>query len=138
MPGSVKGRVCCIMHGGCYFHHMMLLGVIVVPALSAQIAAHSQIAVVVFTLTPSVCSSPDCRGLEIELVVPAGSIKPFWLQSGVGPLLVLVFAFRSKWDKKASSAVYALFPPVDMHTGKPDDRKRRACVHTPSLRSSGC
>lgn len=31
-------RVCCIMHGGCYFHHAVLSGVIVVPAASAQIA----------------------------------------------------------------------------------------------------
>lgn len=42
----------CIMHGGCYFHHMLLSGVIVVPAPSAQIAQCSQIVVSVSTLTP--------------------------------------------------------------------------------------
>lgn len=31
-------RVSCIMHGSCYFHHMVLSGVIVLPAPSAQIA----------------------------------------------------------------------------------------------------
>lgn len=41
------------MHGGCYFHHMVLSGVIVVPAPSAQIAVCSQIAVLVSTLTLS-------------------------------------------------------------------------------------
>ena len=48
-------RVSCIMHGGCYFHHMGLSGVIVVPAPSAQIALCSQIAVLVSTsaLSPS-------------------------------------------------------------------------------------
>ena len=52
------GRVSCIMHGGCYFHHMLLSGVIVVPALSAQIAQCSQIVVSVSTLTLS--PSPLC------------------------------------------------------------------------------
>lgn len=43
------------MHGGCYFHHMGLSGVIVVLAPSAQIALCSQIAVLVSTsaLSPS-------------------------------------------------------------------------------------
>ena len=36
------------MHGGCYFHHMVRWGVIVIPALSAQIAVCSQIAVLVY------------------------------------------------------------------------------------------
>ena len=48
----------CIMHGGCYFHHMLLSGVIVVPAPSAQIAQCSQIVVSVSTLTLS--PSPLC------------------------------------------------------------------------------
>lgn len=46
-------RVSCIMHGRCYFHHMVLSGVIVVSVLSAQIALSSQIVVLVSTLTPS-------------------------------------------------------------------------------------
>lgn len=45
-------RVSCIMHGRCYFHHMVLSGVIVVSVLSAQIALSSQIVVLVSTLTP--------------------------------------------------------------------------------------
>lgn len=49
-----SGRsVSCIMYGGCYFHHMVLSGVIVVPAPSAQIALCSQIVVLVSTLTLS-------------------------------------------------------------------------------------
>lgn len=46
-------RVSCIMHGGCYFHHMVLSGFIVGPAPSAQIAVCSQIALLVSTLTLS-------------------------------------------------------------------------------------
>lgn len=43
----------CIMHDGCYFHHMVPSGVIVVAALSAQIALCSQIVVWASTLTLS-------------------------------------------------------------------------------------
>ncbi len=52
------GSVSCIMHVGCYFHHMVLSGVIVVPALSAQIALCSQIVVLVSTLLPTPTPSP--------------------------------------------------------------------------------
>lgn len=34
--GFSRRRVACIMHAGCYFHHMVLSGVIVVPAPSAH------------------------------------------------------------------------------------------------------
>lgn len=54
---SRRRRVSCIMHGGCYFHHMVLSGVIVVPAPSAQIALCSQIVVWASTLTLSPHSS---------------------------------------------------------------------------------
>lgn len=46
-------RAPCIMHDGCYFHHMVPSGVIVVAAPSAQIALCSQIVVWASTLTLS-------------------------------------------------------------------------------------
>lgn len=73
-------RVSCIMHGGCYFHHMVLSGVIVVPAPSAQIALCSHI--VVWAPHPLILpSSPftvfHCF-MEMELEDPVGSIN--WSQ----------------------------------------------------------
>lgn len=70
------------MHGGCYFHHMVLSGVIVVPALSAQIALCSQIVALVSTLTlspslhffPSLLCAFHCV-MEMELEDPVGSIN---------------------------------------------------------------
>lgn len=85
-------RVSCIMYGGCYFHHMVLLGVIVVPALSAQIAVCLQIVVVsLLTLSPSYspCYSSCCTlfgsVMEMEVKDPLGSINWSCLQSGVEP-----------------------------------------------------
>lgn len=46
-----RRSVSCIMHGGCYFHHMVLSAIIVVLAPSAQIALWSQIVVLVSNLT---------------------------------------------------------------------------------------
>lgn len=34
-------RVCSIIHASCYFHHMLLSGVIVIPATSARTALYS-------------------------------------------------------------------------------------------------
>lgn len=85
-------RASCIMHGGCYFHHMVLSGVIVVPAPSAQIALCSQIVVLgayfnpltPFT-PPSIPSlSPRCL-LEMAWEDPVGSINWPCLQSGLDP-----------------------------------------------------
>lgn len=84
--GFSERRVSCIMHGGCYFHHMVRSGVIVVPALSAQIAVCSQIALLVSTLSPlpllyfiSLCYRNGGRGPTV------GSINWPCLQSGVDP-----------------------------------------------------
>lgn len=62
-----------IMHDGCYFHHMVLSGVIVVPAPSAQIALCSQIVVWASTLT----LSPHFLPPSIPSLSPAASWK--WL-----------------------------------------------------------
>lgn len=66
------------MHGGCYFHHMVLSGIIVVPALSAQIAAWSQI--VYFNPLP-VSFPPYFTSRELGMV----------LKDPVGPLTGPVF-----------------------------------------------
>ena len=69
--GSVKGRVSCIMNGGCYFHHMVLSGVIVVFAPSALLAACSQIAFFGVSFNPP----PPLflfLTMEMELVSPSG------------------------------------------------------------------
>lgn len=77
------------MHVGCYFHHTVLSGVIVVPAPSAQIAACSHIAVAVSTLTLCPLLLPRrvlfCLGMEMELQDPVGSINRSRLQSCVDP-----------------------------------------------------
>lgn len=84
--------VSCIMHGGCYFHHKVPSGVIVVPAPSAHIALCSQIVVWASTLTlsphflplPSPYFIPRCP-MEMALEDPVGSINWLCLQSGVYP-----------------------------------------------------
>lgn len=93
------------MHGGCYFHHMVLSGVIVVPALSAQIAVCSQIVVVVSTLTLSpllltLFYSPCTlfhRVMEMEYEEAAGSINRPRLQSGVDPGMGVGLKKMSSW-----------------------------------------
>lgn len=76
------------MYGGCYFHHMVLSGVIVVAALSAQIAACSQITPLVSALTPPLARChrlpPACVPvLYFPANGPVGSIKQSCFQSGV-------------------------------------------------------
>lgn len=104
-PGESRvlggGRVSCIMHDGCYFHHTVLSGVIVHPAPSAQIALCTDCYLSIKTPFYYLLLSPfpslftillnitiyHCF-METALEVQVGFINQCCLMSSVDPSLV--------------------------------------------------
>lgn len=96
----------CIIHDGCYFHHMLLSGAIVIPAPSAQSAPFrlcptlsSFLLLLLFPFVPSFQFIPCLMEMELEapLTVPAVKFLVFFFWEGGGaPKVQLLVVTRQE------------------------------------------